>query len=57
MVLNTNEEYWPGNPARLSINKPSSSTMTGLPTFANAVFAFSSAISLRESDWISTRGI
>jgi hypothetical protein len=57
MVLNTNEEYWPGNPARLSINKPSSSTMTGLPTFANAVFAFSSAISLRESDWISTSGI
>lgn len=49
-VLNTNEEYWPGNPKRLSINKPSSSTMTCLLTFANAAFAFSLAISLSESD-------
>jgi hypothetical protein len=31
--------------------------MTGLPTFANADFAFSLAISSSESDWISTRWI
>jgi len=57
MVLNTNEEYWPGNPERLLIKRPSSSTMTCLPTFANADFAFSFAISSSESDWISTRWI
>jgi hypothetical protein len=50
MVLNTNEEYWPGKPERLSTKRPSSSTMTFLPTFANAAFAFALAISSSESD-------
>jgi hypothetical protein len=54
-VLNTKEEYWPGKPPRLLMNKPSSSTMTCPPIFANADFAFSLAISSSESDWISTR--
>lgn len=50
IVLNTYEEYGPGNPFKESMNKPSSSIMIGFLHFENASYAFFSAISFNEVD-------
>ena len=53
--MKTYDEYGPGNPSIESMNRPSSSIITGFLNLENASLAFAIAIALSYFDWISSK--